>query len=628
MTAVGRVRRPTSAQLAAVAVLVGVAVVPPALTRAAPGVFDNLQAARLTVGATVAVMAISLNLLMGYAGQISLGHAALVAGGAYTSGILTGRYGSSFLVGAVAAAAAGAAIAFLVGLPALRLRGLYLAITTLGLLVVMQESVLQIPWLSRGSAGVELPRPVAGDFVFQRNADYLALVLVLGVLVWLVDANVVRTRLGRAFHGIRNDEQVAQAFGVDVARYKLLAFVLSGAIAGLAGALDGHLFRFVDSRTYDLNDSLLLVAIVVIGGLGSRVGAVVAGLSFGVMPEILRALEGWDLIVGAALLVVAMARHPGGIAGIIRETREARAVKRARAGLDDDEERGVPPVPVLPRPASLGGGAAVLGTSAVAPGEPLLEVAGVSVRFGGLLAVDGAGLVVPRGRIVGLIGPNGAGKTTLFNAVSGFVRPQAGSIRFAGVELLDQPPHRRSALGIGRTFQLVGLARDLSVRDNLLLAQHPLGGYGTLSALAYLPRAARAEAALRARADEAIAAIGFEAFAETPVRYLSGGQQRIVEMACALVTGPEMLMLDEPSAGMAPAVVESLAARLRDLRDELGRTVLLIEHHVPLVLDVCDEVYVLHAGRVLASGTPGEVVRHAGVVDAYLGSTVSVGAPA
>jgi branched-chain amino acid transport system ATP-binding protein len=191
-----------------------------------------------------------------------------------------------------------------------------------------------------------------------------------------------------------------------------------------------------------------------------------------------------------------------------------------------------------------------------------------------------------------------------------------------GNEIQSLRCDQRANLGIARSFQHVGLARDLSVRQNFLLAQHQLAPYRDIEALLMLPRAARAEAEFRERAEQAIAALGFEAMADMPIRNLSGGQQRIVEIACLLVTAPELVLLDEPSAGMAPAAAENLASRLRDLRDALGRTVLLIEHNVPLVLDTCDYVYVLDAGRLIAEGAPADVAANRAVIDAYFGAAV------
>jgi branched-chain amino acid transport system ATP-binding protein len=220
---------------------------------------------------------------------------------------------------------------------------------------------------------------------------------------------------------------------------------------------------------------------------------------------------------------------------------------------------------------------------------------------------------------VGLMGPNGAGKTTMFNAITGSLTPDAGRVELLGLDVSALPTHQRTALGMSRTFQLIGLAKQQSVYENLLIAQHLAAPYGVLSALTMLGPARAYERDVRRRADEVLEGLGFERFRDTPVGRLSHGQQRIVEIGCALITSPELVLLDEPSAGMSPAAAEDLAATLRDVRDKLHRTVLLIEHNVPLVLDVADELYVMAAGRVIADGEPVEVVTRPEVVTAYLG---------
>jgi len=613
--------RITRRQLVTLAVAVGFVVVPPALWRMAPGVFTTARMGDLAYGGCWAAMALSLNLLMGYAGQISLGQGALIGVGGYTTALVTGRYYLPAGLGLVLAALMGGVVAFLVGLPALRVKGLYLAIVTIGFTVLMENTVFQLHWLSRGSGGLVTPAPYIRHFGLIHPADFLPLVLIAVLALWLIDANVGRTRLGRAFYGLKENEEVAQSFGVDVVRYKLLAFALSGAFAGVAGALYAHQGRVVNAGNFAFDKiSLPLVALVVIGGLGSRAGVVAAAVVYSVLPSFLHFLRGWDLLVGAALLIYAVARHPGGFAQAVAEARGLRGARLARAGgaagdNGDGDDGTLPKLPDFGRPT---------GGFVQPAGGVLLDVRDVRVRFGGLVAVDDASIAVPQGKIVGLIGPNGAGKSTLFNAIAGFVPMQHGAVRLKGERIDDLPPHARAQRGIGRTFQHIGLARNLTVLDNLLLAQHQLASYDVASALAFLPAAGNKEAELLARSNEILAALGFEGFASVPVKHLSGGQQRIVELACALATGPELLMLDEPSAGMSPAAVENLAERLRDLRDELGRTVLLIEHHIPLVMDVCDEVSVLNFGQVLASGTPDEVTAREDVVSAYLGSALPV----
>jgi branched-chain amino acid transport system permease protein len=604
----------TRRQLVILGTAAAFAVLPPLLGRQLPW-FNDLRALTLGIGVCFAGAAIALNLLMGYAGQISLGHAALMGVGAFVSGNLTGRgLQTSWLVGIAAAAIAGALVALIIGLPALRIRGLYLAIVTVGFAFMVENSLFLWKPITGASAGLELPRPLAGNFVFAKHADYVALALLVVLVLWVVDSNVLRTKLGRAFHGIREDEAVAQSFGVDVARYKLLAFVISGAMAGVSGALLGHLITFVNSDSFRYQISLTLVVIVVVGGLGSRPGVVASAIFFVVLPRLFLFLKGWDQLVGAAGLMYVMAAHPGGMAEAFRDARERRAARRARKGTEPaGDEDAIPKLPSLPRPTGLPERAEV------GEGESLLAVRDVSVHFGGLMALGDVSLDVPKGKIVGLIGPNGAGKTTLFNVVSGFVRRDSGTIHFAGQPIQDLPPHERARLGIGRTFQLIGLAANLPVLENFLLAQHVVADYRIGSALGHLPRTVRVERELRERSVEAITALGFERFIDTPVKQLSHGQKRLVELGCALVTAPELLLLDEPSAGMAPGAAENLAVRLRDLRDELGRTVLLIEHNVPLVLDVCDYIYVLNFGQILAHGTTEEIARRPEVLAAYFG---------
>ncbi|HVS69422.1 MAG TPA: branched-chain amino acid ABC transporter ATP-binding protein/permease [Mycobacteriales bacterium] len=568
-----------------------------------------------------AIAAVSVNLLLGYAGQLSLGHAGLLGAGAFASGVITSRNDLPFWVGLPTALVVGALAALVIGLPALRLRGLYLGIVTLIFGIAVEYSVLSGTWLSGagGSSGFPLPKRVWGSHLLTDSqldsGIYLTICLVLLIAVCVVDDNVVRTRLGRAMRALKENEAVAAAHGVDVTRYKLLAFVVSGGVAGLAGAMDGHAKYSVSSESYTLLLSLQLLTIVVVGGIGRRRAVVAAALAFTLLPDAIGAVQGYQYAIGAALLLITVTRNPNGLGEIptlIREEIGRRRAARAGVAEDDDE----PALPQFGMPANV-----VLREPSGRPN--LLEVSDVTVRFGGLTALSQATIEVPRGKIVGLIGPNGAGKSTLFNAISGLVRCEEGVVRYDGQEIQDLRADQLARLGIARGFQHVGLALDMSVFDNLLLAQHQLAAYGDVAALLMTPNVGRSEAELRARAGAAVESLGLGDHAGKPLRNLSGGQQRLVEMASLLLTGPELVMLDEPSAGMSPGAAERLAERLRDLRDSLGRTVLIIEHNVPLVFDCCDLVYVLDAGVVVASGTPAEVASDPKVVDAYFGSAVS-----
>ncbi len=596
--------------------LVLVAVLPPLVGRTA--LLPEKNALLLCAGASYALAGLSLNMLMGYAGQISLGQFAFVGVGAFTTGYVTGvnDLRLPWVFGLAAAAVVGGAVAFLVGLPALRLRGLYLAVVTIGVAYVCWQSVFRAEAVGGGSAGKVIPPPYIGTKALSYSANFLSIALVVLVLVWAMDVNLTRSRLGRAFQAVRADEQVAASFGVDVARYKLLAFTLSGAVAGLGGAVYGTAFGTVNSDSFSYSSSLLLVVIVVIGGLGSRGGVVVAAFFTALLPDFMvwlfgEDIRGYDLVINAALLMFTIARHPGGLAGAMREAK----VERAR------KQGGEPPLPpTRPHLPALGKPSGLPKPPLAAAGTPVLSVHGVSVHFGGLVAVDDASIRVDRGTIVALMGPNGAGKTTLFNVVTGAQPADTGRIEFLGRDISALPAHARAACGIGRTFQLIGLAKSQTVFENLLMAQHLAAPYSVASALTMVGTSRRYEKEIRERARRTLDGLGFQHYADSEVGRLSHGQQRIVEIGCCLVTSPELVMLDEPSAGMSPAAAEDLAVTLLDVRDRLGQTVLLIEHNVPLVLGVADELYVMNAGTVIADGEAVEVVGRPEVVTAYLGT--------
>jgi branched-chain amino acid transport system permease protein len=593
-------------------IALGCAVLPKLTAWAMPGVLPGSTSITLAIAVALAIAGLSLNLLLGYAGQISLGHAALLGVGAFAASVVVDRWNGPMFLGWVFAAVVGAAVALVIGLPALRLRGLYLALATMVFGLTMQASVLRWPVFTRGSAGVEVPRRLWGDRILVDPAIFLSMVLLVLLVVWIVDRNVLRTKIGRAFRMLRENETAAQAFAIDVTRYKLLAFVLAGAIAGLAGALYGHAIGLVNSDVFPLDLSLRIVLFVIIGGIGRRWGVAVVAVLLSLNPELPSFLRGYDLVLAAAIVLYNIVRLPTGLAGLVDHLRDRRA--RAKPAEDGSEE-----MPKLPHFAAVFREA----PSEVADDERLLVVEGASVAFGGLRAVDDVSLAVKPGTVVGIIGPNGAGKSTLFNAISGFVTMDDGAVSFDGQPVRALAPHARAAMGMGRTFQQVGLARDLSVRENMLLAQHQHAGYGDAAALVYSRSVGAVEEALAVRADELIAGLGFTSFAAKPVGQLSGGQQRLVEIAAVLATTPKLLMLDEPTAGLAPAAAEALGERLAALRDDHGQSILLIEHNVPLVLDLCDYVYVLNAGRLLAEGSPSALGRNPAILSAYLGEAVA-----
>jgi branched-chain amino acid transport system ATP-binding protein len=251
-----------------------------------------------------------------------------------------------------------------------------------------------------------------------------------------------------------------------------------------------------------------------------------------------------------------------------------------------------------------------------------LEIRDMGIRFGGLIALEGVNIDVPEWEIVGLIGPNGAGKTTLFNCITGLYTPNSGTVKYRGRDISLLPTHRRVALGLGRTFQNIGLVRELTVLENFLVAQHPRIGYGALAAVLGAPRSFAEERRLKANALEVLDFLDLAHLKDSKLDGLPYGTLKLIEIGTVLATDPDVVLLDEPSSGMGPDEAHQFGERLLELRKTLNLTVLMIEHHVPLVTGVCDYVYVLNFGRILTEGKPQAVASHPEVVAAYLGGEV------
>ncbi|HUR52063.1 MAG TPA: branched-chain amino acid ABC transporter ATP-binding protein/permease [Mycobacteriales bacterium] len=583
----------------------------------APLGMNLAQTSIVTTALTVGIVALGLDVLVGTTGQLSLAHAALYGVGCYAA-LGAGTRGTPWPLAFALGVAATAAVAVVIGLPSLRIRGLQVAVATLAFQVFAQ----QVPskWAGVKSVGHPFERP--SYLVDETHFYYLAVACVVLVLVLL--GALRRTRGGRALLAVRDVESRAAAFGITPGRAKLFAYGVSGAVAGLGGALFALQQSGVnDTGPFILRESLLLVAVVVVGGARSPLGILAAALLVKALPPILGSDFGIPLLhrpaeqvlpaALALLLVVSVVLQPSGIGGVLRDL-------GARFGDPDDRPS--------PRPAPTD---AVEATARARdlrdvprplvhrlPTAALLVAKDVSVRYGGVQALVDLDLEVRRSEIVGLIGANGAGKSTFFNAVSGLA-PTTGSIRYRDHDLLRVPPAARSGRGVARTFQDMGLVRGDTVRENVLLAQTWMADYPAVAGLLALGSTVATERELRRRADEALELFGLRHLADERLGDLPYGTMRVAEIASAVASGPDLLLLDEASAGLTPDEAHALGDRFQALRDELGLTLVVIEHHVPLIARTCDYCYCLESGALIAEGTPAEVVAQPRVVESFLG---------
>ncbi|HEV7544848.1 MAG TPA: branched-chain amino acid ABC transporter ATP-binding protein/permease [Reyranella sp.] len=544
------------------------------------------------------ILVAGLNLVVGFAGQIAIGWVALLTLGAYTTAVLTAGTVTTewnpFLALAVSGVV-GAIFGVVVGLPALRLRTFYFAMTTLGFATIVTQVALA--WKSVTGGGIGTAGPVF-PWPFDPGWGFYYLCLILAALATWMTANIAKSRFGRALVAIRDAEVAAEASGIAKPALLMAVFVFSGALAGVAGGLFSSLQSYItpDAFTFDL--SVLFFIAILIGGRGSIMGPLLGTIILTVLPEFAAPLVAWSTFLYAALLLLIVLIIPGGIADLL-DYKNRRPLERHRE--------------IVPRPELL---ARVLDRRS---GGDVLSLANVELSFGGVRAIDGLDLQIRPGEVHGLIGPNGSGKTTTLNVISGYYAPQAGEVRVGAAVLPPRAPHLRAGYRIARTFQTPRLIGGASVLDNVMIGG-TIDGQGSFAeSLLTLPRHRRDEKQLREAALLALAAVGLEQLAAVRADRLQHSELRFMEIARALMLRPTCLMLDEPAAGLSADEIRRLGALIVAISRE-GTAVLLVEHHADLIFDICDRVTVLNLGKVLAAGTPAEIRSHREVVSAYLGA--------
>jgi len=609
-----------------------------------------------------AALALGLNIVVGFAGLLDLGYAAFFAIGAYTYGAFasfqiepawsgfwqpfqwlglvahTGdvvHFTVSFWLMLPISAAVAAFFGVAFGAPTLRLKGDYLAIVTLGFGEIVPIVARNVPSVTNGAMGlngVAAPQLFGWSFGIDATPYYYVGVGLVALLI-LTSTRLKSSRIGRAWMAIREDEIAAAAMGIDRVKFKLLAFAIGAAFAGATGTYFVAKLQTATPEMFMFPVSVMILVMIVFGGIGSIWGVVLGALILQILQSwFLEDLSQWlhalgrlihvewlrqvelsqsiEMIFGIILVTMMLYRRQG----LIPATRPVQALTLA-------EQTAL----VEPAAAPSAERLRVFGDSSFSGPGPLLEIKDLTVRFGGLVALRSVALTVPAHSVVAVIGPNGSGKSTLFNAVTGLVTPDSGTVRFAGRPIERLPPHTVLDRGMARTFQNIRLFPNLTVLENVMVGMHTRLRTGAVGALMRLPGMLREEEEARARCREILGLFGNRLLPRVDhvVASLSYANRRRCEIARAIASGPKLLLLDEPTAGMNPAETIELAGQIKSLKDH-GLAIVLIEHKLDVVVSLADNVVVLDHGEKIAEGTPDVVRRDEEVIRAYLGRSAAV----
>ncbi len=576
-----------------------------------------------------ALAIVGLELLTGVSGQVSLGQAGFMAVGGYVSALMTVNHHLAPIWGLVGGLVLSMICAFVLGLAGSRVRGMYLAVVTLAFGIL-------VPSIATGMGSTGGPSGISGippfsvfGYAFDTDKKFFYLIFVLVAIAIYFSSRLIKSHRGRLLKAMNEDDVGISAIGLDTRKTKIIVFVVSAAMASIAGSLYGGFFHFLSPDMVGSAVSLQLITMLVIGGTVSRLGPLIGVTIITFLPNLSQQMANIGPVVDGLLLVLFLRYLPDGIIGVpmvainwisARLGLSTRLPSSVPAAIERAISTGAGQVPP-PAPAAA---ASVNGATATGEAQPskrvALSISGLSKSFGGVMAVRDVSFDLEENTIGALIGPNGAGKSTLFNLITNLYIPDSGTVSLWGEVLPISRPHRAAEIGLFRTFQTSRVFEQLTVFDNVLLGGVRLSRSGIVSSGVGTIAARREERELHERAMSILVAVGLSDQAYEPAGNLPLAAQKHLDLARALMSGSKVLLLDEPGAGMNDAETEELGSMLLAIRDA-GRTILVVDHNMALVMGIAQKVTVMDAGRVIASGLPEEIQKNPTVISAYFGST-------